>query len=185
MIESLFHVTIIKTDTLRYLNLFNRVLYKGCGVNDVENTSSLTITRKKKGIHKQKIRSILTDLKLLTKRIVLIANVLPVLTGFLLALHFSGSSFMNHLDSFLLTIFGSTFTIAGALILNNWYEVDLDEKMLRTKSRPTVTGNIPLHIVLWMGIITSIIGIGMMLFTTIEATIYAFLVWFTYVVLRS
>src|SRR5699024_7291612 len=91
----------------------------------------------------------------------------------------------DHINIFLLTILGSTFTIAGALILNNWYEVDLDRKMLRTKDRPTVTGNIPLHIVLWMGIIASIIGIVLMLFTTIEATIYAFLGWFTYVVLYT
>lgn len=161
--------------------------YKGSGVSDVEKFSSLTITREReqKGINKERVSNFLTDLKLLTKRIVLIANVLPVLTGFLLAIHFSESSFMAHLDTLLLTIFGSTFTIAGALILNNWYEVDLDEKMLRTKSRPTVTGSISMNVVLWMGIIASVVGIVLMIFTTIEATIYAFLGWFTYVVLYT
>src|SRR5699024_2445020 len=142
-------------------------------------------TGDRKGFNKEKIKSLLSDLKLLTKRIVLIANVLPVITGILLALHFSGASFMDHINIFLLTILGSTFTITGDLILNNWYKDDLDRKMLLTKDRPTVTGNIPLHIVLWMGIIASIIGIVLMLFTTIEATIYAFLGWFTYVVLYT
>src|SRR5690625_3792247 len=138
-----------------------------------------------RNINKQKLINLLIDLKLLTKRVVLIANVLPVLTGFWLAIYFSDSPFIDHLSTLLITILGSTFTITGALILNNWYEVDLDREMLRTKARPTVTGSIPLNTVLWMGVITSIIGIVLMLFTTMEATIYAFLGWFTYVVLYT
>lgn len=154
-------------------------------MNGVEKSSSLMIEREHKGIWQEKVKGFITDLVLLTKRIVLIANVLPVLTGFLLALHFSGGAFRDYWDVFLITMIGSAFTIAGSLILNNWYEVDLDEKMARTQLRPTVTGNIPMNVVLWLGIIASIIGLGMMLFTTIEAAIYAFLGWFTYVVLYT
>lgn len=135
--------------------------------------------------NKSDIVTILTDIKSLIKGIVLIANVLPVLTGFLLAIYFTNSSLIAHLDVFILTMIGSTLVMAGALILNNWYEVDLDREMIRTKKRPTVTGNFSLTTVLIMGISTSILGIILMLFTTIEATIYAFLGWFTYVVLYT
>ena len=130
-------------------------------------------------------RSFLSDLKSLTKSIVLIANVLPVFAGFWLALYFTDASFMAHLDTLIITIIGSTLTIAGALILNNWYEVDLDREMMRTQQRPTVTGNLSMNTVLLMGIMASALGIGLMLFTTLEATIYAFLGWFTYVVLYT
>lgn len=75
--------------------------------------------------------------------------------------------------------------MAGALVLNNWYEVDLDREMERTKKRPTVTGNFSLKTVLTMGIVFSIIGFVVLYFTTMEAVIYAFIGWFTYVVMYT
>ena len=57
--------------------------------------------------------------------------------------------------------------------------------MVRTQKRPTVTGNFPLKTVLWSGIITTIIGLAIMLFTTFEAAVYSFLGWFVYVVLYT
>src|SRR5690625_4445696 len=100
-------------------------------------------------------------------------------------MYFTDTTLSDHWGVFLLTIIGSTFVMAGALVLNNWYEVDLDREMTRTKERPTVTGNIPLKLVLRIGILTSIIGLTILLFTTIEATVYASLGWFTYVVLYT
>src|SRR4051812_18748544 len=92
--------------------------------------------------------SLISDLKSLFKASVLIANVLPVFSGFWLALHFSNHSFSDYWEVFLLTVIGSTMVMAGALVLNNWYDVDIDTIMERTKNRPTVTGNIPLNVVL-------------------------------------
>ena len=129
--------------------------------------------------------SLLPDLRAPFKAPVLIANVLPAFTGFWLALYFTGASFFDHWQLFLLTIIGSTMVMAGALIINNWYDVDIDTIMDRTKHRPTVTGNIPLRIVLAMGISLSIIGFIFLFFTTIEAVIYAFIGWFVYVVLYT
>ncbi|WP_085991066.1 heme o synthase [Oceanobacillus senegalensis] len=129
--------------------------------------------------------SILIDIKYLLKGKVLVANVLPVFTAYWLALYFNGERFTDHWGLFLLTMVGSTFVISGALILNNWYEVDLDKEMVRTQKRPTVTGNFSLKTVLWSGIITTIIGLVMMLFTTLEAAVYSFLGWFVYVVLYT
>ncbi len=127
----------------------------------------------------------IADLKSLFKGIVLIANVLPVLTGFWLALHFSNTTLAANWSVFLLTIGGSTLVMAGALILNNWYDVDIDTVMERTKNRPTVTGNISLKTVLILGIALSIIGFIVLYFTTFEAVIYAFIGWFFYVILYT
>lgn len=131
------------------------------------------------------IQSILADIKSLIKGLVLVANVLPVLAGFWLATYFTNATISEHFDTLLLTMIGSTLVIAGALMLNNWYEVDLDKEMLRTKSRPTVTGHFSLKSVLIAGVVSSLLGFILMLFTTLEATIYAFLGWFTYIVLYT
>jgi len=133
----------------------------------------------------RKLTGFLIDLKYLVKGKVLIANVLPVFTCFWLALYFTGNKLTENWGLFFLTLIGSTLVIAGALMINNWYEVDLDKKMKRTQKRPTVTGNFSLNFVLGLGIATSIAGLGMMLFTTLEATIYSFLGWFVYVVLYT
>lgn len=134
---------------------------------------------------KQNKSSLFSDLKALFKVPVLISNLLPVITGFWLALYFTNASFSNHLDIFLLTVIGSTFVMAGALIINNWYDVDIDRLMARTIHRPTVTGTISLKVVLAMGITLTIVGFIFLLFTTVETTIYAFIGWFTYVVLYT
>ena len=126
--------------------------------------------------------TILTDLRSLFKATVLIANVLPVISGFWLALYFTNNAFADYWVLFLLTMIGSTLVMAGALVLNNWYDVDIDKIMQRTKNRPTVTGNISMNTVLATGIIASILGLIILLFTTWEATIYAFIGWFLYVV---
>ncbi|MEH7114125.1 heme o synthase [Neobacillus niacini] len=136
-------------------------------------------------LDKQNTSTIIADLKSLFKAGVLVANVLPVFTGFWLALYFTETSFSTQWGVFLLTIVGSTMVMAGALILNNWYDVDIDTIMERTKKRPTVTGNIPLKVVLMMGIVFTIIGFILLLFTTLEAAIYGFIGWFTYVFLYT
>jgi heme o synthase len=126
-------------------------------------------------------KKLVSDLKLLLKSFVLVANVIPVLTGFWLALHFMELRLMDYWVVLILTITGSTFVIGGALILNNWYDVDIDTIMDRTKQRPTVTGSISLKTVLIMGVIFTVIGFVLLLFTTMEAAVYAFVGWFTYV----
>ncbi|MEC5424208.1 heme o synthase [Virgibacillus sp. C22-A2] len=129
--------------------------------------------------------TLLSDLKSLFKSVVLIANVLPVLVGFWLALYFTNTSLMENIDLFLLTMIGSTLVMAGALVFNNWYEVDIDAVMARTRHRPTVTGNISLKSVFTISMVSTVLGFTVLLFTTMEATLYAFIGWFTYVVLYT
>ncbi len=128
------------------------------------------------------MRNFIRDLKLLVKGFVLVANVLPIISGFWIALYYTGGNFSDYWQSFVIGSIGGTFVIAGALIINNWYEVDLDEAMDRTKERPTVTGSFSLQTVFRLGIAFSVIGFLFMLFTNLEAFIYAFLGWFAYVV---
>lgn len=129
--------------------------------------------------------NLISDLKSLFKSSVLIANVIPVFTGLWLALYFTDRSIADQWDIVSLTIVGSTMVMAGALVINNWYDVDIDTVMARTKSRPTVTGTISLKTVLAIGIVLSILGFVLLCFTTAEAAIYAFAGWFTYVVLYT
>ena len=124
--------------------------------------------------------TLFADIRALFKGPVLIANILPVFTGFWLALYFTGASINDYWDLFWLTIIGSTLVMAGALVINNWYDVDIDTVMDRTKHRPTVTGHFSLKMVLTIGITLSILGFILLLFTTIEAAIYALVGWVTY-----
>lgn len=127
----------------------------------------------------------LQDLKLLIKYRVLLANVVPVFTGFWLALYFTGSLFGEYVTEFFCTMIGTTLVMAGALMLNNWYEADIDAVMDRTKQRPTVTGHFSLRSILAAGILTSLSGFGILLFTTGETIVYTFIGWFAYVVLYT
>lgn len=127
----------------------------------------------------------LTDLKALLKAGVLIANILPVFTGFWLSLHFSDASFTEYWQEFILVMTGSTLIMGGALMINNWYDVDIDTIMARTRRRPTVTGHFSLQSVLLGGIITSLLGQVLLLLTTLEAALFGFIGWFTYVVLYT
>jgi heme o synthase len=136
---------------------------------------------KKESLSNKRTSTIMTDLKLLFKAPVLIANVLPVFTGYWLALYFNHLAFIDYIKVFVLLMIGSTMVMAGALLLNNWYDADIDKVMERTKNRPTVTGNISLNVVLWSGIVLSSFGLILLLFTTLNATFYAFIGWITYV----
>src|SRR5699024_6726916 len=104
---------------------------------------------------------------------------------FWLALHLSGSSFKANWDVFILTMLGSALVIAGGCILNNWYDVDIDPVMERTKSRPTVTGHISLQVTLLLGCVTTAVGLLLLLGTTVTATLIALFGWFSYVVLYT
>lgn len=128
------------------------------------------------------VKEFLLDLKYLVKGKVLFANVLPVFVGFWLALRIYDLPFANHWLAFVTVLLGSTFVIAGALMLNNWYEADLDRQMERTQNRPTVNGHFSLSFVLWLGILTTIAGLIIVSLITWEAAFYSFLGWFLYVV---
>lgn len=145
----------------------------------------ITFNEKSPALENERSSTLIADLKSLFKAPVLLANALPVFVGFWLALHFTGGSLLANGKLFWLTIIGSTILMGGALVLNNWYDVDIDTVMKRTQQRPTVTGNFSLKTVLGIGITLSAAGLIMLLFTTFEAAVYGFIGWFTYVVMYT
>jgi protoheme IX farnesyltransferase len=134
---------------------------------------------------KKSTKEILSAVKALIKIGIVNSNLITVAAGFWLGIYYSGLVFTEHIGTFVLTLIGSGLVIAGGAILNNWYDVDIDPKMSRTKTRPTVTGLFSLRSVLIAGIITTIVGLGVLLFITPEAALFAFFGWFVYVVLYT
>ena len=59
---------------------------------------------------------------------------------------------------FLYLILGTFISSSGACILNQYFEVEFDKKMNRTKTRPLPTGDIGLNIALILGLTLSFIG---------------------------
>lgn len=152
-------------------------------MNKLEPITSQGIDSTSVSSHKSK--NALEDLKALLKIGIVNSNLITVFTGFWLALYFTSNSFLANLDLFFLTMIGSAFVLMGATVLNNWYDVDIDPVMQRTNTRPTVTGAISLNATLFIGIASTIIGLILLLYTTVLAAIIAFIGWFTYVVLYT
>lgn len=156
----------------------------GEGMDKVEAATSQVITNAS-STEKNKPVSTLDDIKSLIKIGIINSNLITVFTGFWLAIYYSGYTFTDYIGTFIITMLGSALVIAGGCMLNNWYDIDIDPVMKRTKTRPTVTGTISLPTVLGLGLITSFAGLLLLLFTTIEAMLFAFLGWFFYVVLYT
>ncbi|MFD1018039.1 heme o synthase [Thalassobacillus hwangdonensis] len=129
--------------------------------------------------------SLLADIKSLIKVGIINSNLITTFAGFWLAVYFTGTSFFDHWQTFLMTMVGTAFIIAGGCIINNWYDRDIDVIMSRTKTRPTVTGTIALSHIKVMGIVVSILGFILLLFTTLEAALFGAFGWFVYVVLYT
>lgn len=126
-----------------------------------------------------------SDLKALIKTGIINSNVMTSFAGFWLALYYTGSTFTDYWVVFLITMIGTALVIAGACVLNNYFDRDIDPIMTRTKTRPTVTGSIPLKYVLLLGIVSTILGVVLLSLTTIEAGIFGALGWFFYFVLYT
>jgi heme o synthase len=129
--------------------------------------------------------SLLADIKSLIKVGIINSNLITTFAGFWLAIHFTGASFFDQWVTFLLTMLGTAFVIAGGCVLNNWYDRDIDPIMSRTSNRPTVTGTMSLSFIKMLGISISILGFVTLLFTTWQAAVWGAFGWFVYVVLYT
>ncbi|QKY68929.1 heme o synthase [Lentibacillus sp. CBA3610] len=152
-------------------------------MDKVETTSSPILD--KSAVARKNAATFLADFKALIKVGIVNANLITTFAGFWLAIHFTNASFMANWDVFLLTMAGSALVIAGGCIMNNWYDADIDPVMSRTKTRPTVTGSIPLNRALVMGILSTALGIAFLLMTTIQAALIALFGWVVYVFLYT
>lgn len=52
-------------------------------------------------------------------------------------------------------------SISGSTILNMWWDRDIDAKMARTKKRPLASGQIPANEALRLGLLLSLLGVGL------------------------
>lgn len=133
-----------------------------------------------------KMKNFVQSVKALIKIGIVNSNLITVASGFWLAIHFGGYTFSEHIGTLIFALIGSGLVIAGGAILNNWYDVDIDPVMSRTKSRPTVTGQFSLKTVFISGVITTVVGLAiLLLFTTVYAALFAFIGWFVYVFLYT
>ncbi|MGM8364256.1 heme o synthase [Virgibacillus sp. W0181] len=148
------------------------------------SNTELTPIPNKASVPKEQ-RITLKDIKSLFKTGIVNSNLITIFTGYWLALYFTNTPFLSNFGLFILTLGGSSLVLIGASVLNNWYDVDIDPMMKRTRERPTVTGKMSMHSVLLIGIVSTLLGFTMLLFTTVAAAVVAFIGWFTYVVLYT
>ena len=90
-------------------------------------------------------------------------TILVVITsylGYYLGLRYMGLVMIEYESwiVFIYLILGTFISSSGACILNQYFEVEFDKKMERTKSRPLPTKAIGLNIALILGLTLSIIG---------------------------
>lgn len=110
------------------------------------------------------------------------SNLIPMFAGFTLALYTYQISLMEKFPEIIFALLGTALVIGAAGAFNNLYDRDIDAIMDRTKSRPTVTGEVKPVGVLWLSVIMSISGFVLLALTTWLAAFLAFLGLFLYVV---
>lgn len=109
------------------------------------------------------------------------SNLIPMFAGLTLSMYTHQIGIFDKWFEIILAFIGSSLIIAAAGSFNNLYERDIDAIMERTKTRPTVTGQINPYLVMIMGTLMSFTGITALWFTTPMAAYLGFLGLFFYV----
>lgn len=125
------------------------------------------------------------DFITLTKTGIVTSNFMTTFLGVWLAAKFTGFSLTNNLVHVMLALLGTTLVIAGGTSLNNYIDRDIDKLMPRTQERPSVDGRIPPNQVLWVGFTLSVVGVLMLLVTSVTAAVLGIIGLLFYVVLYS
>jgi heme o synthase len=110
------------------------------------------------------------------------SNLIPMFAGLTLALYTYQKDLVELFPNIVYAFVGTTLVIAAAGAFNNLYDRDIDTIMKRTQKRPTVTGEISAKTVLWLSILLTIIGVGILYLATPLAALLGFLGVFFYVV---
>ena len=131
------------------------------------------------------VKALWTDFFALIKIGIVNSNLMTAFAGFWLALFYTNQTFSGNWVAFVGMMVGTAFVIAGASVLNNYYDRDIDHLMSRTEKRATITGTIPLKVVLGMGIAFSAIGMITLYAVSPAAAFFGFFGWFVYVFLYT
>ncbi len=128
----------------------------------------------------QSIKGSWRDFISLTKPRIIISNLIPAFGGFWLASK-------GNVDWLLMLymLFGSTFVMAGACVLNNYLDREMDQKMERTSHRPMPMGRLKPSVVLIYGIFLGLVGLIVLLDINILSGILGFIGIFVYVVIYT
>ena len=110
------------------------------------------------------------------------SNLIPMIAALMLALYTYELSFIEHIPHIIYAFIGTACVIGAAGLFNNLYDRDIDAIMARTKSRPTVTGELNFRLVLIVGFVLLVVGLIFLSLTTILAAFLGFLGVFFYVV---
>ena len=113
------------------------------------------------------------------------SNMITTFTGLWLALHFTGTSFLENLDLVFFALAGSVFIISGSCSYNNYYDRDIDHLMERTKNRPTVTGKVSPPKVLTLSFFLIAVGLVLLGFANFTTAVIGFVGVFAYIVLYT
>lgn len=134
---------------------------------------------------KESKSTLVKDFLALIKIGIINSNIITAFTGIWLALFYNGLGFFDHLDKVILAIIGTWLVIAGSCALNNYIDRDIDGKMDRTKSRPTVNGHFSSNFALTIGLLFVTLGELFLFQTTVTAGLIGAFGSFIYVVLYS
>ena len=110
------------------------------------------------------------------------SNLIPMIAALMLAIYTYELDFVQQIPAIIYAIIGSAMVIGAAGAFNNVYDRDIDRIMPRTKTRPTVTGEINTKQVLIVGFILLIIGLILLALATPLAALMGALGVFFYVV---
>jgi len=134
---------------------------------------------------KESKSSLVKDFLALIKIGIINSNIITTFTGIWLALFYNDLGFFDHLDKVILAIIGTWLVIAGSCALNNYIDRDIDGKMERTKSRPTVNGHFSSNFALTIGLLFVTIGEIFLFQTTVTAGLIGAFGAFIYVIVYS
>lgn len=122
-------------------------------------------------------QSVVSSYYALIKPGVTYGNVITVVAGYLFAA-------TNNIDlqKIASVTVGMTLVIASACVINNYLDSDIDRRMERTKKRPSVTGSVPAHRIMWFGISLFAFGFFILgVFTNFLTVVAAIIGYVTYV----
>ncbi|MDO7906630.1 heme o synthase [Paenibacillus sp. JX-17] len=109
------------------------------------------------------------------------SNLIAMLAGLTIALYVFDLSFVDNIVNIILALVGSALIIGSAGAFNNLYDRDIDAIMERTKTRPTVTGQVDTKAGLIIGILMSVIGAILLYIASPAAAFFGLLGLFLYV----
>lgn len=110
------------------------------------------------------------------------SNLIPMFAGLTLSLFTYRKDLVTVYPNIVYAFIGTALVIAAAGAYNNLYDRDIDTIMKRTRTRPTVTGEISAKTVLWLAIIMTILGVGILALANPLTALLGFLGVFFYVV---